>query len=106
MTLQERITALARLGDRIKAITEDEFVSLAARIEQNNNWFTPDQTRLSLNAIGNYLDEDSLLNWLQRYEIRDHAPSRSIGLLMAGNIPAVGFHDLLCVLISGHKAYA
>jgi hypothetical protein len=106
MTLQERIRALVRLGETINALTEEEFASLADRVEHNNNWFTPEQTRLSLNAISAYLDEVSLSRWLQGYAISDDAHSQSVGLLMAGNIPAVGFHDLLCILISGHKAYA
>lgn len=106
MTLQERIEALSQLGERIKAITDEEFVSLAARVEQNNNWFTPEQTRLSLNAIAGYLDRSALMNWLQAYPIPERSPAKSVGLLMAGNIPAVGFHDLLCILVSGHKVYA
>lgn len=106
MTLQERTGALVRLGERIKALTEEEFLSLADRVERNNNWFTPEQTRLSLHTISNYLHESSLNNWLESYSIPEHTQARSVGVLMAGNIPAVGFHDLLCILVSGHKAYA
>jgi hypothetical protein len=106
MTLQERIRALVRLGEKIKNLTEEEFMSLADRVEHNNNWFTPEQTRISLHTISAYLDEASMLKWLEGYTIPENTPPRSIGLMMAGNIPAVGFHDLLCILISGHKAYA
>src|SRR5690606_7176335 len=106
MTLKERTRALVRLGDKIKSQTEEEFMSLAERVERHNSWFTPEQTRLSLHTIANYLDETCLSKWLQRYDIPEHASPRSIGLLMAGNIPAVGFHDLLCILVSGHKVYA
>lgn len=106
MTLQERIEALSHLGERIKAITDEEFSSLAARVEQNNSWFTPLQTRLSINAIAGYLDRSALMKWLQAYPVPERVPVKSVGLLMAGNIPAVGFHDLLCILVSGHKVYA
>jgi hypothetical protein len=105
MTLQERTKALVRLGEKIRSLTEEEFLSLASRVEGNNNWFTPEQTRLSLYTIASYLDESSLNKWLERYAIPEPAVPKSIGLLMAGNIPAVGFHDLLCILISGHKVY-
>lgn len=105
MTLQERRRALVRLGEKIRSLTEEEFLSLAARVERNNNWFTPEQTRLSLHTIASYLDESALNRWLERYAIPEPAVPKSIGLLMAGNIPAVGFHDLLCILVSGHKVH-
>ena len=106
MTLQERTRALVHLGEKIKALTDEEFTSLAARVERNNNWFTPEQTRLSLHTISSYLEVSSLNKWLDGYAIPQPAAPKSIGLLMAGNIPAVGFHDLLCILVSGHRAYA
>ena len=106
MNLQERTRALVHLGEKIRNLTEEEFLSLADRIERNNNWFTPEQTRLSLHTIANYLDETSLDNWLAAYAIPESTEPKSVGLLMAGNIPAVGFHDLLCILVSGHRAFA
>ena len=106
MTLQERTKALVRLGDKIKSLTEEEFMSLAEQVERHNNWFTPEQTRIALQTIANYLEEASLNKWLEAYDIPRETSPRSIGLLMAGNIPAVGFHDLLCILVSGHKACA
>jgi|SRR5690554_16107 len=105
MTVQERIEAFSRLGDRIKSLTDNEFASLAIRVEQNNNWFTPDQTRFALNSISTLLDETSLAAWLDNYALSDNTPPQSVGLLMAGNIPAVGFHDLMCILLSGHEAH-
>lgn len=106
MTLQERTQALVRLGDRIKSLTEEEFMALAERVERDNNWFTPEQTRLALQTIAGYLDDAALNKWLAPYNIPEQGSPKSVGLLMAGNVPAVGFHDLLCVLVSGHKAYA
>src|SRR5690606_17587014 len=106
MTLQERTQALVRLGDRIKSLTEEEFMALAERVERDNNWFTPEQTWLALQTIAGYLDDAALNKWLAPYNIPEQGSPKSVGLLMAGNVPAVGFHDLLCVLVSGHKAYA
>lgn len=106
MTLQERTQALVHLGDRIKSLTEEEFISLAERVERDNNWFTPEQTRLALQTIAGYLEDAALNKWLAAYNIPEQGSPKSVGLLMAGNVPAVGFHDLLSVLVSGHKAYA
>ena len=50
------------------------------------------------------MEEKNLTDWLSKYQIIEPSNPKNIGILMAGNIPAVGFHDLLCVLISGHIA--
>ena len=105
MDLKERIKAFSQLGIRIKKLTESEFAFLAAQVEQNNNWFTPDQTKFALNAISDFLDKASLESWLAAYPILDHTHPKSVGLLMAGNIPAVGFHDMMCILLSGHQVH-
>lgn len=105
MTLQERISSFSALGRRINSLSDEEFSSLARQVENNNNWFTPEQTRSALNGISRFLDEPSLKHWLQSYAISDVVPAKSVGLLMAGNIPAVGFHDFICVLLSGHKVH-
>ncbi len=67
-----------------------------------NNWFTPVNVRYALESIALMLGSpDALLDWYASYEkVRTTA---KIGVVMAGNIPLVGFHDLLCVLISGHR---
>lgn len=106
MSLQERIAAFSTLGRRINSLSDEEFSSLARQVENNNNWFTPEQTRSALNGISRFLDEQALKNWLEPYDLFDDPPTKSVGLLMAGNIPAVGFHDFLCVLLSGHKVHA
>lgn len=101
-----RINAFIRLGrfitDRANEETIAEWIAIA---KSRNNWFTPDNVRLSLNAIaGEYLNEEKLNAWAENYP--DPAQSRKIGVVMAGNIPAVGFHDALCVLVSGHTLLA
>jgi hypothetical protein len=78
---------------------------MAVRANRKNNWFTIENTLNSLQAIGEkFLDEEKLSHWTNQY--REPASSKKIGVIMAGNIPAVGFHDALCVLISGHTLMA
>ncbi len=86
-------------------ITEEEYQSLRALINKqfhSNGWFTPENVRQSLSAWGNLLKEGQLRAWLAPYPVTEN-PKR-VGLIMAGNIPLVGFHDLLCVVLSGHRA--
>jgi hypothetical protein len=103
MTLEDRITSLALLGDKISTLTDQEFQKLADMAAQQNPWFISDSVKLALNGLGNYLSKQKLIDWLKPYELSERNPRR-IGIVMAGNIPLVGFHDLLCVLISGHHA--
>lgn len=104
MTILERIKAFGLLGDVIRNLSEDEFNDLARRIENNNNWFTPTQTKVAFEALTEFLDEKKLISWLKSYQLETPDQPKNIGIMMAGNIPAVGFHDLLCVLVAGHRA--
>lgn len=103
MTLQDRIDALVMLGNRL---TTDN-PQLNAAIQQayiNNRWFTIANCQKAVNNIVSaFLQKDKLENWAKAYDIKTEEP-KSIGLVMAGNIPLVGFHDFLCVFVSGHKA--
>src|SRR5690606_27566441 len=93
-------------GKRIKGLSDEEFSSLAVKVENNNNWFTPEQTKFSLLGISELLEHNAMEDWLKNYTIKDNHKPKSIGLMMAGNIPAVGFHDFMCVLLSGHEVHA
>ncbi len=69
-----------------------------------NGWFTPEFIDLAIRGIGEFLRRDRLQEWIAPYGMPQENPHpRSIGLVMAGNIPLVGFHDFLCVFISGHR---
>ncbi|HWA35899.1 MAG TPA: hypothetical protein VG737_17270, partial [Cyclobacteriaceae bacterium] len=70
-----------------------------------NPWFTEDNIQLSLKGLTVMLEEDALLKWVMRYPERAGNP-KTVGVAMAGNIPFVGFHDFLCVLINGHHLVA
>lgn len=86
-------------------ITRDEYESLSFLIERQvnfNGWFTKENVQSAFFALGNLLNEEDLLRWAGEYSYANKP--HSIGIVMAGNIPLVGFHDFLCVLISGNKA--
>lgn len=101
MTLQERIDAFVQLGIQLKqynAELEDIIES-----EQNYNpWFTPYFIRCAINALSEMLVSDNLYQWIDKYKsmITIHQSSK-VGVILAGNIPMVGFHDFLSVLLVG-----
>ncbi|REG81888.1 acyl-CoA reductase [Algoriphagus antarcticus] len=100
----ERISAFLKLGKAIKELSSDEKEELLWRAENNNNWFTKDSVESSLEGISFMLSAEKLDAWLSIYELKEVENPKSVGLMMAGNIPAVGFHDLMCVILSGHQA--
>ena len=79
----------------------DDFISLIELSQSHNGWFTPEQVYFSIQSWGNALTETNLNQWLSTYDFSKIVPKK-IGLILAGNIPLVGFHDFLSVLISGH----
>ncbi len=106
MLITKRIEALSHWGENIR--NRDDH-SLQERIDQSyqhNNWFTRENSFLALDHIvDNYLNEAALQSWSDRYpRLQEQYPPKTIGIVLAGNIPLVGFHDLLSVLISGHRA--
>lgn len=102
MKIEQRINAFSNLGKFLTNLQDEEFQSMAERARLENPWFTEQNVRKALDGIKKFLDDDSLIQWLSRY--RPVAEPKKIGIVMAGNIPLVGFHDLLSVLISGHSA--
>jgi len=71
---------------------------------QYNPWFTEDNVLYALRGLSLELAEDHLDRWFKAYpELqKERENKRTVGVVMAGNIPMVGFHDLLCVVMSGH----
>lgn len=69
-----------------------------------NPWFTPENTRESILSIAGMLHEEALQSWLSGYpDLQNNNKKKlTIGVISAGNLPLVGFHDFLCVLISGN----
>lgn len=86
-------------------ITEAEYLHFSTLINKQkhfNGWFTPDAVKQVLRSWGSILSTQELENWTQHYAYSSN-PKR-VGIIMAGNIPLVGFHDFLSVLLSGHIA--
>ena len=102
MNIKNRIKSIVLLG---KFLQNDSLESIVHKANFKNNWFTPQNNLSALRAVGKeFLDENKLTPWVEKYS--QNKSSLKIGVVMAGNIPAVGFHDALCVLISGHKLLA
>lgn len=104
LTLENRISALISLGKRISSLEPEEKETLARRSHQQNNWFTQESIQLALEGIVFLLEEKNLRKWISAYSFPERTEPKNVGIIMAGNIPGVGFHDLISVLISGHKA--
>ena len=80
----------------------DDFASLIVLSQSHNGWFTPEQVKFSVQSWAKALTEDNLNQWISNYDFSKIEPKK-VGLVLAGNIPLVGFHDFLSVLISGHN---
>lgn len=104
MTLQTRIQILLRLREFFLA-SSDAWLECQERAYRENPWFIPEFITLSIQNIADkFLSEKALIEWINHYSIPEtNSNPKNIGLVMAGNIPLVGFHDLLCCFISGHK---
>jgi len=105
MTFDERLTAFIKLGEQLRTISESRLDDWYFRATGFNNWFTRESVAQAIAALGNMLKADKLDEWTSRYPKQDDS-SKTVGLVMAGNIPLVGFHDFLSVLISGYKIVA
>lgn len=104
MTLQQRIDLLVELGRYIQNNSRD-WQDVKESAYRANPWFIPQFIDMaSANIAEQFLQKDKLENWATRYNIPATNPKpMTVGLVMAGNIPMVGFHDLLSVFITGHK---
>jgi hypothetical protein len=80
----------------------DDFVDLLKLSQSHNGWFTQEQVYHAIQSWAKALEEDNLNQWISVYDFSEVKP-KTVGLILAGNIPLVGFHDLLSVLISGHN---
>lgn len=105
MNLQYRTGLLIRLGQYILSDSPEwSFAKERAGIE--NGWFIPGFVDTAVKNIAlSFLQKEQLEKWVDAYQLpAENTAPRTIGIIMAGNIPLVGFHDFLSVFISGHKA--
>lgn len=104
MQLQQRINGFVKLGSFLSSeVTKDEEIISTA--SAHNGWFTAENIIFALKGWSNVLTEENIRTWLSSYDISEKQP-RTIAIVMAGNIPLVGFHDFLSVLITGNKVLA
>lgn len=105
MNLQQRIDLLVKLGSYLSA-DNDELETVKINAKRENSWFTQEFIDIANNNISSqFLQKEKLEGWAQQYNIpQENTSPKTVGIVMAGNIPLVGFHDLLCVFIWGHKA--
>lgn len=103
MNLQQRLEILVQLGEYISAQPESWKIAKQTAM-QKNNWFTQNFVDLATaNIVNAFLQKEELNSWAQHYSIDDNVTPKKVGLIMAGNIPLVGFHDFITVFVSGHK---
>jgi len=103
MNLQHRIDLMTELGKYMQQ-NDPEWQDIILKSFQHNAWFTPEFVEIaSENIVQNFLNKEALIKWAAHYHLDDYISCKNIGVVMAGNIPLVGFHDFLSVFISGHK---
>ena len=100
MNLEERIGVFSKLAAAMKNIPEQLFF----QAESQNPWFTVENQKQAIKSWINQLSNENLNAWLKPYQLKENTKSQNVLIIMAGNIPLVGFHDLLSVLITGNKA--
>ena len=123
--LESRVNLIINLGIALQEIVDNQFQPTfdpghaLARVKNdfcekctlaslNNPWFTQDNVRIAVSSWAAVLNSDDIEKWLKPYlpDLEADAPAKNIGIVMAGNVPMVGLHDLLCAIISGHKVIA
>ena len=113
LAFEKRKIAFVELGNQIKSFLENpaeqstdyhEFETIIRQTKVENSWFTTENIIFSLTQWSNVLTEDHLDNWLKDYNLNVERDIKTVGTIMAGNIPLVGFHDFLCILLRGHRA--
>ena len=106
MNLQTRLNSFFLLKDRLLDLNNDALIQAKASAYNQNSWFLPDFIEKAISQIAHqFLTKEALMDWTAAYpQIADKMTHKKVGIVMAGNIPLVGFHDLLSTLIAGHTA--
>jgi len=114
MTLVERIDSFSELGQILRDSLggkKGKYGEYLEKLIQNqqfrNGWFTPQNVEHALRTVSEALSSNKLLKWTENYPaLEEQSQPRNVAVVMAGNIPLVGFHDFLSVLISGNRIIA
>ena len=105
----KRFEALVKLGNHLLHFDadQDSYAELNNHVTKAmaaNGWFTINNIQKAFFDWGSALQESKLTSWLSPYTFPANKVPQKIALILAGNIPLVGFHDLVCVWLSGHNA--
>ncbi|MBT3417310.1 MAG: acyl-CoA reductase [Flavobacteriales bacterium] len=113
MNLEERIQSFVKLGEFLSGLFEENPIYLLEELdvlkqkikesEIRNNWFSEESVLSSLQSISEQLTTENFDAWLTPYNLENNTQDKKVLLVMAGNIPLVGFHDFLSVIVSGNK---
>jgi hypothetical protein len=105
LSFQQRLNVFTSLGDTMHEWAAHP-VSQMGEAYVHNQWFTQEQVAYAINQWAGLLTQYKLSSWLSAYPAlqQDTHHTKEIALILAGNIPLVGLHDILCVLMAGHKA--
>lgn len=106
MNYTELCSSFARLGATFAEPDNGNLALAKRRASAENHWFDEKSVDHALASWHELLTEQNLQEWVKKEGLSEPFPeAKNIGIVMAGNIPLVGLHDLLCVLLSGHRAY-
>ncbi len=103
MDINTRIKAFINLGIALKNLDPEKLITLADKTANQNPWFTHDYIKFALEEVAKSLSDKKLTAWIHHYELRN-MNAKKVAIIAAGNIPLVGFHDFLSVLLCGHTA--
>ena len=122
MQLQQRINAFVHLGAFLGQFTSEVpvkdasvrnneaffegMIATLTKAQNLNTWFTEDNLQFACKSWSEALTKEQLERWLTPYKISVESSQKTVAIVMAGNIPLVGFHDFLSVLLSGHRVVA
>ena len=102
MTKEKVKKNLIQLGDLFS--NTELFKDIFEKAEQQNSWFTRANLEFAFTSWSEALSESNVEQWLSQYQLPQATSAKKVLIIMAGNLPLVGFHDLLCVLVAGHQA--
>lgn len=110
MNLTERVKAFAKLGEEFTALLNGqptteagkELLTLLPGLQHRNGWYSENNLRHRISTLAAGLQKDVLEKWLSAYEIKENKNPERVGVILAGNIPLVGFDDFRSVLLSGN----
>lgn len=101
LTAEKLIIAFHKLNDFLNQ-PDDEFNEVIDLALNHNAWFQPEEVRRSLSSLQEMLQPGVVEKWFEQVKVSDSP--KKVGMILAGNIPMVGFHDILCVLATGNTA--